>query len=274
MNRWAGGPQIRRRLVSAVGVLAVIAPGCGYDSTLARRSDGGATASTTTSTVLNLASTQRTPPTASSKVIASTSTISDGTVQVPQLRGVQSDQAVVVVAGSSTQTTANLTTYERVGSRWRVVVGPLAARVGRGGIAPPATKREGDLRTPSGTFGFGFAFGVQPDPGVKLPFRQITSTNIVWDDDPSSPLYNQWVDKSEQVVGTKPEPMYKRPAYDLGAVIAYNVERTPGVGSAIFLHTSTGNATAGCVSLPEPELRSILLWLDPTESPVIAIGVA
>ena len=63
------------------------------------------------------------------------------------------------------------------------------------------------------------------------------------------------------------------PAYDHGAVIAYNSARTPGLGSAIFLHVSAGGATAGCVSLPAGQLVEILRWLDPARSPRIAIGV-
>ena len=54
-----------------------------------------------------------------------------------------------------------------------MVAGPgagleLVQRLGadRNGMAPPGAKREGDGRTPSGTFGFGFFFGVDPDPGA------------------------------------------------------------------------------------------------------------
>ena len=61
-------------------------------------------------------------------------------------------------------------------------------------------------------------------------------------------------------------------AYDTGAVIAYNDARTPGLGSAIFLHVSSGRSTAGCVSLPYDELLDVLRWLDPAQAPRIAIG--
>ena len=57
--------------------------------------------------------------------------------------------------------------------------------------------------------------------------------------------------------------MYQTPVYDYGAVIAYNTARTPGLGSAIFLHVSTGAPTAGCVSLPVERLLEVLRWLDP-----------
>jgi len=156
-----------------------------------------------------------------------------------------------------------------VATGFRAVAGP--GRHGR--TAPPGEKREGDGRTPSGVFGFDFLFGVAADPGVQFPYRRVTSRSIVWDDDPSSPLYNTWVDLDRQRAGAAPEPMYVSPAYDHGAVIAYNTARTPGLGSAIFLHVSTGAATAGCVSLPAGRLVEILRWLDPGREPRIVLGV-
>ena len=183
-------------------------------------------------------------------------------------------QVVVVTAPRYGVTTATLTAYQREGSGWRQAFGPWAAHVGTQGVAPPEQKREGDGRTPSGVYGFDFLFGVAADPGVKLPYRRINSRSIVWDDDPASPRYNTWVDLAVQDAGREPEPMYVSPAYDHGAVIAYNPTRIPGLGSAIFLHVSNGGATAGCVSLPAGELVEILRWLDPAQSPRIVIGVA
>lgn len=184
------------------------------------------------------------------------------------------DQAVLVSAAAYGDTTATLTGYERSGGRWRAVLGPWAARVGRGGLAPVGAKREGDGRTPSGVYGFDFFFGVAPDPGVRFPFRPVSGPSVVWDDDPASPLYNEWVDTAAQPSGAHPEPMYTRPAYDYGAVIAYNTDRTPGLGSAIFLHVSTGGPTAGCVSLPADQLVQVLRWLDPQRRPRIVLGTA
>ncbi|HUR22727.1 MAG TPA: hypothetical protein VMZ73_02540, partial [Acidimicrobiales bacterium] len=82
------------------------------------------------------------------------------------------------------------------------------------------------------------------------------------------------VDLDRQQAGAEPEPMYVRPVYDHGAVIAYNTDRTPGLGSAIFMHVSNGGPTAGCVSLPSAQLVEVLRWLDPSMSPKIVLGVA
>ena len=137
----------------------------------------------------------------------------------------------------------------------------------------PYAKREGDGRTPSGTYGFEFDFGVWPNPGVAFSFRRAHSYDV-WDDDPSSSRYNEWVNEQRHNPGAKPEPMDQLPAYGLGAVIAYNTARVPGLGSAIFLHVGTGGATAGCVSLPVYRLRKTLLWLRPGDDPQIRMRVS
>jgi L,D-peptidoglycan transpeptidase YkuD (ErfK/YbiS/YcfS/YnhG family) len=103
----------------------------------------------------------------------------------------------------------------------------------------------------------------------------VTGHDIVWDDDPASPLYNQWVDTTSSDAGAAPEAMGQTPAYDYGAVIDYNTAPTvPGDGSAIFLHVSGGGPTAGCVSLPTAELLSVLRWLAPAAQPRIIMGTA
>ena len=184
-------------------------------------------------------------------------------------RAGEAGQAVLVTADGYRATAATLSTWQRTADGgWDKVHGPWTALVGYAGLAPPGEKREGDGRTPSGTYGFEFAFGIEPDPGVALPYRRVTGPSIVWDDVPTSPTYNQWVD------GGVGEAMYQTPVYDYAAVIAYNTARTPGLGSAIFLHVSRGNPTAGCVSLPVERLLEVLRWLDPARAPVIVMGVA
>ncbi len=88
-------------------------------------------------------------------------------------------QLVTVTAASRGATQAELTAYRRVDGRWRRVFGPWVAWIGRNGMAPPGAKREGDGRTPSGTFGFGFFFGVDPDPGVRFPYRRIDGVRLL-----------------------------------------------------------------------------------------------
>lgn len=180
-------------------------------------------------------------------------------------------QVITVTATSHTTTYATLRAYRVTASGRRIrVFGPWTARVGYNGIARPGRKREGDGKTPSGTYGFSFFFGVKPDRKFAFSFRHAYSYDY-WDDDPASPRYNEWVNARKHNPGKNPEPMHQVPAYDYAAVIAYNPARTPGLGSAIFLHVQTGTATAGCVSLPETELLKIMTWLRPADHPEISI---
>jgi L,D-peptidoglycan transpeptidase YkuD (ErfK/YbiS/YcfS/YnhG family) len=180
-------------------------------------------------------------------------------------------QLITVTAASHSTTYATFRAYQVTGTKKVLVFGPWIARVGYNGIALPGRKREGDGKTPSGTYGFSFFFGVDPNPRVAFPYRHAYPYDY-WDDDSRSPRYNEWVDARRLSPGAYPEPMHNVPAYDYGAVIAYNTARVPGRGSAIFLHVGTGGATAGCVSLPVKQLLRVLRWLRPADRPVIAIA--
>jgi L,D-peptidoglycan transpeptidase YkuD (ErfK/YbiS/YcfS/YnhG family) len=208
------------------------------------------------------------PPTAPPPTTPSASSL-----LVTRVAGIGSAEQVITVATGGYGTSyATLTGFERDAHGWRQVFGPWSAYVGRNGVAPYGEKREGDGRTPSGVYGFDFMFGISADPGTHFPYRRITGRNIVWDDDSNSANYNRWIDTNTGDAGVSPEPMYNAPSYNYGAVIAYNNARTPGLGSAIFLHLSHGSSTAGCVALPTDQLLALLRWLDPGRSPVIAIG--
>jgi L,D-peptidoglycan transpeptidase YkuD (ErfK/YbiS/YcfS/YnhG family) len=198
-------------------------------------------------------------------------TVSSGAVAAPKRITVA--QRMTVTAISHSTTYAKFIAYRWSDRHWVKVFGPWTARVGYNGIARPGAKREGDGKTPSGSYGFGFFFGVLPNPGVKFSYRRARHYDV-WDDDPSSPNYNEWIDDRYRNPGRNPEPMDNVPAYDYGAVIAYNTARTPGLGSAIFLHVGTGQSTAGCVSLPRKELLDVLLWMRPADHPRIVISVS
>jgi L,D-peptidoglycan transpeptidase YkuD (ErfK/YbiS/YcfS/YnhG family) len=180
-------------------------------------------------------------------------------------------QLITVTAASHSATFATFRAYRITDGHAVGVFGPWTARVGYNGIARPGKKREGDGRTPSGSYGFSFFFGVRPDHGFFFPFRHAYRYDF-WDDDPDSSRYNEWVNARKHNPGLQPEPMHQVPAYEYAAVITYNARRVPGLGSAIFLHVGTGTATAGCVSLPRPELLRVLRWLRPRDHPRIRIS--
>jgi len=147
----------------------------------------------------------------------------------------------------------------------------MPAFIGRAGFS--ADKHEGDLKTPVGKYGFGVMFGQRANPGVKSPYRQADAASV-WVDDVASPYYNTWQENAA-LHGEHLDSAGYATAYAYAADIAYNTSPiTPGRGSAIFLHVSTGGGTAGCVSLPQSDLLQVLRWLDPGRSPVIVMAPA
>ncbi len=209
-----------------------------------------------------------------STTAAATTTTTAGPAAFPVSVNVGNATQVITVA--SRGTTATVQAWQRsAGGTWAPVVGlgPVGAFVGRGGVG--ATKREGDGRTPAGTFTMSQAFGLQGNPGTALPYRTVDAASY-WVSDPASATYNTWQECSagcsfntalgEHLIGYAS-------AYQHAVVIDYN--RFPvsaGAGSAIFLHVSTGGPTAGCVSVPAASLVALMRWLDPAQHPRIAIG--
>jgi L,D-peptidoglycan transpeptidase YkuD (ErfK/YbiS/YcfS/YnhG family) len=191
---------------------------------------------------------------------------------IDQLRGIHDAGQVIAVTTSGYGTSyATFRAYRHTAHGWQRVFGPWSARIGYNGFAPRGGKREGDGRTPTGSYHFQFMFGVDGNPGVRFHFRRALQTSY-WDDDSSSANYNRWVDSRYDATGQNPERMHVSPAYNYGAVIGYNTSRTPGRGSAIFLHVSHGSATAGCVSIGQERLVKVLRWLRPGRHPRIIMG--
>jgi L,D-peptidoglycan transpeptidase YkuD (ErfK/YbiS/YcfS/YnhG family) len=183
-------------------------------------------------------------------------------------------QIITVAVPSAGSTTGTLTAWERSGSGWTVAIGPLKASVGKNGVG--ATK-EGMSRTPAGTFGLTEAFGIRADPGTALPYRRVGDTDW-WVSDVGSSQYNthQVCAPAACAFNTAVSERLARidPQYRYAVVIDYN--RSPiqaGAGSAFFLHVGTGVPTAGCVSVPQTTMVSLLRWLDPGKAPTITIGV-
>ncbi|MCA0146874.1 L,D-transpeptidase family protein [Blastococcus sp. LR1] len=183
-------------------------------------------------------------------------------------------QALTVVAPSAGSTTATFTAWEKRGSSWVAVLGPIQARVGSAGIG---TAREGSARTPAGTWRMSEAFGRQANPGTVLPYRRVDGDDW-WVSDTRSPLYNQY---AQCAVGRCPfdervsENLHRIGAvYDLAVVMDYNrAPVVPGAGSAFFLHVANASATGGCVSIDRASLASVMRWLKPSAAPVIAVGI-
>jgi len=188
-----------------------------------------------------------------------------------------STQLVTVSAAGYGTAVAALELWQRSGGCWRRVGGPWQARLGRSGLSPH--KREGDGATPTGTYRLGdTVYGIEPDPGVAGSYHRLVCGDW-WDEDVRSPAYNTF---QHVRCGVRPsfaggsEALWRiSPQYRYFAAIDYNAHPVvPGRGSAIFLHVSTGNPTAGCVSLPEARLVRLLRWLRPSAAPVVHLGIS
>lgn len=180
-------------------------------------------------------------------------------------------QAVLISQpASDTQRRVKLSLWQFENNRWRGIYTRVDAIVGRSGIAPQGQKKEGDGRTPSGTFELGPAFGYAPSIETRLDYRQ-ADTNDFWVDDPASAQYNQWVHGTPQASSWE-DMRRKDDLYKMGIVIGYNTAPiVPGAGSAIFMHIwrRYDHPTAGCVALSQKNLRRILRHLDKNLNPVI-----
>lgn len=118
--------------------------------------------------------------------------------------------------------------------------------------------KEGDMKTPIGTFWITSAFGIKENPGTELPYTQVDEY-LYWSEEEDT--YNLMVDvrklgrekiKGEHLIDEKP-------AYNYAMVIGYNTECVFGEGSAIFLHGKGKNPyTAGCVAVDEENVIKIL----------------
>lgn len=155
----------------------------------------------------------------------------------------------------------------------RVAAGTLAlgsqtvpASFGRSGACPAADKREGDGKTPLGTYQLQTAL-IRPDrlppPDTSLPWRWLRPADG-WSDDPADPAYNRPV-AHPHLHGA--ERLWREDhAYDIILTLSHNTPPVPGLGSAVFLHCLQPDSrpTQGCVAVARQTLVS---WL-----PLIAPG--
>ena len=194
----------------------------------------------------------------------------------------RSDQVIVVSPpGGGAPATLSAYARSRPGARWRRVLGPWPAEIGRGGLS--ADRHEGDGSTPIGVFSVGSVlYGNAPRPaGLHAAYRRLGCGDW-WDEDPASPRYNTFVSVRCGVVpafARGSEALWTETvAYPYLAVLGFNadpVRRGVGApGSGIFLHGWVGGPTDGCVALHRAQLLRVLRWLRPAATPVIQIDVA
>ena len=126
--------------------------------------------------------------------------------------------------------------------------------------------REGDSKTPVGTFHFNAAFGIAPDPNCLIPYTQVDEF-LYWSGDPNF-HYNEMVDIRDFPALNKDDSEHiidYDPHYTYALNISYNEAGTAGKGSAIFLHCF-GPAkpfTGGCVAIPVDKMLFVMQTVTP-----------
>ena len=183
---------------------------------------------------------------------------------VKNLPAAKQAKQLFVVAGVG-ETTAWVSLHEKdAKGNWQQVM-TTPGYIGKKGLGKT---KEGDAKTPVGTFRFTKAFGIAPDPGSIMPYTQVDE-NMYWSGDWRPGMkYNEMVDirkyprldkeASEHIIDYTVHYVY---CLNIG----YNEAGTPGKGSAIFLHCIGPNKpyTGGCVAIPQDKMRLVLQTVQP-----------
>ena len=176
---------------------------------------------------------------------------------------------VITAVPGETRDRAIVRAYEKTENVWLLRL-EAAGYFGKNGVM--ADRLEGSEATPSGSYTFGRAFGVADDPGSVLPYTKVTEDDV-WVDDPKSRYYNMWASKTAADADwNSAEQLAKHPEeYKYVLSVNYNTDPVvPGKGSAIFLHSSIGKPTAGCVSVPDEAMIFFLAFVDENTKIVIS----
>ena len=133
--------------------------------------------------------------------------------------------------------------------------------IGKNGLT--SNKKEGDKKTPKGTFNLDRLY--YRKDRLKKPKTKLQCTPIIkkmgWCDDVNNKKnYNRLI-KINKGNKIKYEKMYRRDNnYDLVIPIKFNFNKTKlGKGSAIFIHvTKNYKHTAGCIALKKNDLLILI----------------
>ena len=181
---------------------------------------------------------------------------------VTKLEAAKSAKQLFVVAVYE-HTTAWVSMHEKdENGKWKMLMS-TPGFIGKEGLGKT---KEGDAKTPVGTFHFNKAFGIDDDPGCAMEYTKVDN-DTYWSGD-NNINYNQMVsikdypdlnkEDSEHIV----DYQYQ---YRYCLNISYNEEGTPGKGSAIFLHCFGDRKpyTGGCVALPEEQMYFVMQHVSP-----------
>ena len=181
--------------------------------------------------------------------------------------GKEKDATQLFVVAAVGQTTAYISMHEKdKNGKWKEIM-TTPGYIGKKGLGKT---KEGDSKTPQGTFHFDAAFGIAADPGCAIPYHKVTKDDY-WSGDPREGYaYNQLVSikdypgldvknkNTEHIIDIETE-------YQYCLNISYNEDCVPGVGGAIFLHCfgKIKPFTGGCVAIPEDCMIEVMRHVKP-----------
>jgi L,D-peptidoglycan transpeptidase YkuD (ErfK/YbiS/YcfS/YnhG family) len=167
---------------------------------------------------------------------------------------------VFAISSDSSSNEVVVTECAKNGGPWQRV-SVTNGRAGRNGFAEDGAKREGDGKSPTGSYTLSEAFGIQ-DPGTALPYRRLHDGGDCWGSTPGRRDYNQYYTGACRPTDEDLSAIMRSGSYRQAVVIDYNrPEVVDGRGSAVFLHVGGDGPTAACIAIPEPELRAVMRTL-------------
>ena len=178
---------------------------------------------------------------------------------VPALGEEKKAEQLFVVAGAG-DTTAYVSMHEKdENGVWREII-TTPGYIGKEGLGKT---KEGDLKTPVGTFRFNYAFGIADDPGCAIPYHKADDDDYWSGDQREGFRYNEMVSLSELPELNKEDSEHITDytyQYQYCLNISWNEEGEAGKGSAIFLHCLGPYKpfTGGCVAIPGDQMLKVM----------------
>jgi L,D-peptidoglycan transpeptidase YkuD (ErfK/YbiS/YcfS/YnhG family) len=165
--------------------------------------------------------------------------------------------------------------------KWRKRFSTGDGRIGYAGLVPRARRVQGSGKTPLGTFGLMWAFGMhRSSDDWGLRYRKVRRGDY-WVLDNASDHYNRYRNKRQggfrwRLPSSDPNSSERlldyRKQYEWSIVMNFNPNQVRHRGGAIFLHVNGSGATAGCVSVPRRVMKRLMDLLEADRDPVIAVG--
>lgn len=178
---------------------------------------------------------------------------------VEKLKAADTESQLLIVKANGTKATVSLHNRRANGTWYQVL--SVSGYIGWGGIGKT---KEGDGKTPVGTYHFNYAFGIKSNPGCSIKYTKVDDSYYLVDD-PTSKYYNKFVSTNNVSCDWNSAEHITSigSAYNYVLSVDYNKACKKGLGSGIFLHCSTGRPTAGCIAVPEKYMKKIIQKVKP-----------